>query len=316
MDALAGGEFHTIDTAPGVRIRVLLARAAGALADRARGTVLVSPGRTEFIEKYAEVVGDLTARGFDVCVVDHRGQGRSTRPLPKVPYGHIGRFDDYVDDLDAVARWLVDERGAAQPLLVLAHSMGGAIAMLWLARRPAHVAGAVMSAPMFGLHPKLAPPAVGAAASLMVRLGLGARVLPSAARKVAREPFEGNVLTHSPERHDAWQRWLDRDPSLGVAGATWGWLEQAFSAAKRLSDPKLLQRIETPVVVVSAAEEALVDNRAHTRAAALLPRITHHTIEGARHELLLETDEVRAQFWRFFDELANRLAPLEASAAT
>jgi lysophospholipase len=44
-----------------------------------RGSVVVSPGRSEPIEKYFEVVQDLLDRGFVVLVHDWRGQGLSHR---------------------------------------------------------------------------------------------------------------------------------------------------------------------------------------------------------------------------------------------
>ena len=51
-------------------------------AARRKGTVCIFPGRTEFIEKYFEVVRDLRARGFAVAVLDWRGQGLSDRARP------------------------------------------------------------------------------------------------------------------------------------------------------------------------------------------------------------------------------------------
>jgi lysophospholipase len=40
-----------------------------------------------------------------------------------------------------------------------------------------------------------------------------------------------------------------------------------------------------------------------------LPDAQHLTIVGAKHEILMEVDPVRVQFWNAFDELANRVAP-------
>jgi len=37
--------------------------------------------------------------GFDVLIIDHRGQGRSGRLLADPHLGHVNRFNDYVDDL-------------------------------------------------------------------------------------------------------------------------------------------------------------------------------------------------------------------------
>ena len=47
-----------------------------------KGTLLVLPGRAEFIEKYFEVVSEARARGFAVAMIDWRGQGLSERALP------------------------------------------------------------------------------------------------------------------------------------------------------------------------------------------------------------------------------------------
>ena len=42
--------------------------------DKVRGTVVLSPGRTEPIEKYYEVIGNFLARGWCVLTHDWRGQ--------------------------------------------------------------------------------------------------------------------------------------------------------------------------------------------------------------------------------------------------
>ena len=43
--------------------------------------IVLCHGRTEFLEKYAETIGELTARGFDVWSMDWRGQGASGRAI-------------------------------------------------------------------------------------------------------------------------------------------------------------------------------------------------------------------------------------------
>jgi pimeloyl-ACP methyl ester carboxylesterase len=39
--------------------------------------------------------------GFDVLIIDHRGQGLSGRMLSDTHRGHVDNFSDYVDDLAA-----------------------------------------------------------------------------------------------------------------------------------------------------------------------------------------------------------------------
>ena len=100
----------------------------------ARGSVVLSPGRTEPIEKYFEVVEDLLARGFAVLVHDWRGQGLSARALPDRLRGHARGFKTFVSDYRA----LLDafEARMPRPWIAMGHSMGGCLTLLALARSP------------------------------------------------------------------------------------------------------------------------------------------------------------------------------------
>ncbi len=52
------------------------------LAGGEKGTVVLLPGRTEYVEKYGRAAGDLVARGWSVITVDWRGQGWPTGRWP------------------------------------------------------------------------------------------------------------------------------------------------------------------------------------------------------------------------------------------
>src|SRR5205085_12700659 len=94
----------------------------------ARGTVCLFQGRTETIEKYFEVVGDLRARGFAVATLDWRGQGGSERRVRRPGRGHVDSFAEYDRDLDAFMEQvaLPDCPG---PYFALAHSTGALVAL-------------------------------------------------------------------------------------------------------------------------------------------------------------------------------------------
>jgi lysophospholipase len=53
----------------------------------------------------------------------------------------------------------------------------------------------------------------------------------------------------------------------------------------------------------------LVDNASHPLVIEQLPDATHITVEGAKHEILMERDEKRAEFWAAFDRLTERVVP-------
>jgi lysophospholipase len=68
-------------------------------------------------------------------------------------------------------------------------------------------------------------------------------------------------------------------------------------------------RVSVPITALVAAEDAIVDNRALRATMARLPDGRCVEAPGAYHEILQETDAIRAVFWREFDALAARVAP-------
>src|SRR5512147_2187547 len=117
-----GAKEHWLEGRGGVKVRVMTAPST---RGPPRGSVIVAPGRTEFIEKYFEVLKELQARGFAVFCIDWRGQGLSCREVENPQKGHFQSFDDPVNDLSTALRLLAPQ--LPRPHIGLAHSMGGAI---------------------------------------------------------------------------------------------------------------------------------------------------------------------------------------------
>src|SRR4051812_47039580 len=82
-----------------------------------RATMILLPGRAEFIEKHGDTVADLRRLGFAAAVVEWRGQGLSGRREPWRHRGHIDDFGDYLDDLDNALRRL-EKLQAPRPWLM------------------------------------------------------------------------------------------------------------------------------------------------------------------------------------------------------
>ena len=79
--------------------------------DQTQGTVLLLQGRTEFIEKYYEVVAELLQRGLSVITFDWRGQGLSTRLLDDPLKSHIADFSEFDADIACVVTRILKEHG-------------------------------------------------------------------------------------------------------------------------------------------------------------------------------------------------------------
>jgi lysophospholipase len=268
----------------------------------ARGSVVVSPGRTEPIEKYFEVADILTRRGFAVLAHDWRGHGLSARAGPDTR-GHARGWRDFLNDYGALLAAF--EAHLPKPWLALGHSMGGCLTLLALAEGEKRFAGAILSAPMLGLQTGQIPLlAARLLASGLTRTGFGAGLATQ--EGPAPEPFASNVLTHDEARYRRNLEQVAAWPQLQVGPPTWGWLDFAFAATERLARGPGTAAIAIPLTVVAAGEERLVDNAASKRVAARVSGARFVTIPGAYHELLQEADAAQAQFWAEFDALAAR----------
>ncbi|MEL6324313.1 MAG: alpha/beta hydrolase [Pseudomonadota bacterium] len=267
--------------------------------EAARGTAIVCPGRSEFIEKYFEVAEDLLARGFAVLILDWPGQGLSDRLLPDRDKGHIDRFETFMGALrNGLAK--VEDR-LPRPYVCVAHSMGGAIAFAAIVESLVKVDAAAFCAPMWGIKQRI----------------FGMRYLVWAMRVMGRsndyvqqpgppETFETNIVTHDRKRWQMNRDLVDASPDLFLGPVTWGWLGASLQIFAVFAKASKIRRLELPVLIATAEEEKLVENESHERIATLLPACEHITVEGARHEILMETDDKRNQFWDAFDRLLER----------
>jgi lysophospholipase len=270
-----------------------------------RGAVVVLTGRGEFIEKYAtEVMGELLGRGFAVYAVDWRGQGLSDRPLADRGKGHIDNFATYMADLALFLETIV-AADAPRPILALCHSMGGHILLRHLAETGSGPFSAgIFVSPMTALRREamlrsilMVMPEVSAVEERYL-FGTGPFIL------LARE-FASNFVTHDERRYRFTEEWFAADPRLTLGGPTIGWSRQAVRSMTAALAPGYLERIDLPLLLITAGEDRLIDPANHAPIAARLRHGEHFTIANARHEIMMETDDIRALFWEAFDRLAK-----------
>ncbi len=258
-------------------------------------------GFGEFIEKQFETVRDLAARGIAVWCLDWRGQGGSIRPrrLPTRPRAR--KFDRDADDLAAFAAARLSGR---LPRLVVAHSMGGAIALLCLRRRPVMFDAAVLSSPMVGLRTGRVPPSVFRLITRPARAaGLGFCFIPGAGKwRADRLPTpERSRATTDPERCRLRHAWFTAEPALRLDEATYGWVDTALALVARISKPEFLASIGTPILLGRPGREIVVSKKAQRRAARLLPNCTLVELPESKHDPFLERDAIRDYWLASFD---------------
>jgi lysophospholipase len=291
----AGAEIIWYEGEGGIRLRLLYAPATTPMP---RALAIVCPGRTESIDKYFEVQRDLQARGFAIVCFDWPGQGLSDRPLKNPIRGHVTSFETYVD---ALVRGLAKiEDRALKQRVVVAHSMGGAISLEAMRTGRLEAKLAAFSAPMWGIP---VPPPLQMYARAANAVGFG--TFP-AQPESKEEKFEGNPFTHDYERWGLYRRLVNAEPRLALGQPTIGWVVASLDVCAGFFKPGALDRVKaTPMLVATATEEAIVDPGSAKRLAALLPAARHLPVQGANHEIFMETDERRAIWFAAFDELCR-----------
>lgn len=284
--------------------------------DACVGTVAILPGRAEFIEKYFEVIGELLSRNFDVVALDWRGQGLSSRLLDNPRKGHVATFQAYDLDLDALVEQIL-EPYCPRPWFALGHSMGAAIALAAAHTGRSPFERLVLTAPMVDLYGLRFGTSLRILARVLVLLGQSRRFMPGGKPKpYMAGPFEGNVLTSDPRRHARSAAVVDAVPELAIGDPTIGWIDAAFRLMQRFEDVEYPRRILTPTLILAAGDDRVVDTAAAELFASRLKAGKCITLLRARHEILMERDAFREQFWAAFDGfLPGEVAIDEAAAA-
>jgi lysophospholipase len=266
-----------------------------------KGTVCIFPGRTEFIEKYFEVVRDLRSRGFAVAILDWRGQGLSERAVSDSRKSHVRDFSEYETDLETFTREIVLP-DCPPPLFALGHSMGATVLIRVAAKGHRWYDRMVLSAPMIRL-PQTRRLRLGRPVTRIMRmLGTGSAYVPGGSGAVlASQPFVGNLTTSDPVRHARTAAVIEAEPALGMGSPTVAWADAALRATAEFANPAYAARIRQPILIAAAGRDHLVSTPAIEEFAIHLRAGSHLMIAGAQHELLMEQDHYRGQFLAAFD---------------
>jgi alpha-beta hydrolase superfamily lysophospholipase len=222
---------------------------------------------------YGPVTRYLLGRGLAVYTHDHRGFGRSGGRR-----GHVTRYTDYVEDLRAtVERARMEQPGV--PVVLIGHSMGGTIALLFSQRYPDLITHAIYSAPALILRrhvPRLQ--------RMMARVM--SRLMPTYTNKGVIDP---TVLTRDPAmqqevRADRWRH----------AYVTARLFMEMFVRGPR-DVLAHLDQLRVPFLIIHGAADPLVSPAASRRVyhGAAAPSKAIRIYPGVLHEPFRDVDRER-----------------------
>lgn len=261
------------------------------------------PGRTEPALKYAEVLYDLKDQGYDLFIMDHQGQGKSSRLLKDSQKGHINNFSDYVKDLHTFISDVVLSKGNDKaPLFIIAHSMGGAISIKLMEKWPTLVKKAVLVAPMIEMNTAEYPEAVARLyAKFLVLAGKGKTYAPGYGPYLPEvDIFENNFYTNSEERFNISKSISLNYPHLVVSGPTVRWVHESLKVTKKIYRAKL----QLPLLLFQAGLDQIVKPR-RQKVFCLKNNCQFYLIPDAHHEILMEKDIIRDEVLRKIQDFFN-----------
>lgn len=261
-------------------------------SDAPRGSILFQGGRGDMVEKYLESLAHWQAQGWTVTSFDWRGQAGSGGCTDAGNCGDIDDYGRYVADLAAFhAEWAAATPG---PHVIMGHSMGGHVLLRALTENAIRPDAAVLVAPMLGFRHGVFGPFAERAAQLMGGLGDTARPAWKGNEKPYTTTTRNTLLTHDNDRYADEIWWQRHRPDLLTGPPSWRWVTQGFKSMRELAADPRLGSIATPVLMLVATRDALVDARAALRLASHLRdcRVVAFGPESA-HEILREVDAVR-----------------------
>lgn len=306
-----------------------------------RGGIVISSGRTEGVPLYQELIYDLLKNGYSVYIHDHRGQGFSSR-LRDDNIGYVDDFSNYVTDLAAFVAKVQQQRpSGSKPLFLLAHSMGGAIAALYLGSgQPTPFAAAALVTPMMepwangdpslGRKGDVAQYVCDKGASLGFEVPFLSPTIVDgqadfdAMEKAGRANTGLNGLTQSSSRYrHNWDARAGRcepmqsehcgSPTAKVSGSSLRWFLQACKASlsARTQEAK---EIGVPVLLLQGGKDQIVNPEAQktfcqNMNAAGKAKCTGVLLPTSQHATLIEQDGIRKP------ALAAILSHFECAAA-
>lgn len=256
----------------------------------AKATVLLFPGRTEYVEKYGRVAADMEEAGYAMVAFDWRGQGLADRPQHRRDMGHVVSFDEYREDV-AAFRDAIAMLDLPAPHHMIGHSMGGAIGLRAL-YDGLPVRSAAFSAPMWGIQ---MAPFLRAISSVVLGLagpfGLGKTFAPTTGPYVPME-FDDNPLTTDAAQFEYMERQTRSHPELTLGGPSNRWVHAALRETEKLV---ALDPLDLPILTTVGTRERIVEPTAIEARMANWPRGTLLKIPGAEHEVLMESPARRQQ---------------------
>ena len=269
------------------------------LNDNAKASVVVCHGFTENSEKFLEMIYYYHLEGYNVFALDHRGHGYSYREVEDTSVSHINKFEDYVEDLNCFVEKIVKPESSSLPLFVYAHSMGGAVAVLYLMKYPDIFEKAVLTAPMIFPQTQGVPVfATKLLTSFFKLIGMKKKrvfVQKSFDPKNVTYVFEMSNAT-SRNRFDYIMRTKINNKFYFNSCASYNWVRESLKITKIMLNPKNCDKIKAKVFLFQGEIDNSVRKEYQPMFVSMVKDAKIKEIKGSKHEIYLSPNDVLEEY--------------------
>lgn len=294
-----GGEIHSFKADDGLEIFYRVWRPEA--DDKICGIVHILHGMAEHSGRYEDFARALTDAGYVVYAQDHRGHGM-TAEHDHMPYGFFAEQDGWkriMEDSHLLDEHILDEQSDELPFFLVGHSMGSFLA------RSVMVGHADLFSGVIVMGSGCAKPLVGRFGRWLAERHIkkyGARTPDAELEKLSFSSYLKHIpsprtpndwLSRDPEEVDRYQR----DPQCGFTCTT-SFFRDLLDGLAFANAPANAEKLpdDLPVLLISGSEDPVGDWSKGVRKVYELYReaglsdLSLKLVEGARHELLHETD--------------------------
>lgn len=269
------------------------------LAEKPKGVIIISHGFTEAAPKYEEMIYYFLKAGYHVYMPEHMGHGQSYCLTADPSLVHIDTWKRYVRDFLKICH-VIKKTYPELPLVLFAHSMGGAIGTIAAAWEPQLFQKIILNSPMLRpLTGNVPWPLVIAIAQTKCLLGREEDYVAGQKPYDGSETFETSGCTSRP-RFEKYNEMRKENKKFQVSAASYGWLLASVKMSwyikycgwKKLTAPVLLFQAERDDFVSVNALRKFAEKINHRE----ITSCEYVYLPGTRHETYRSDDRTMEMY--------------------
>lgn len=260
-----------------------------------KAVLLLLHGTSESAEKYHEVIWYFVRSGIGVIAPDMRGHGKSLRQVEDPYLIHVDRFEDYVDDAEAIVKQVIGN--ISLPLYLFGHSLGGAVAASLMLRLPDRFSHVILCSPMVDPSSGGFPRWVG---QLLVHanclIGHGKQMaFISSPYDPEKDTFESSCDT-GKVRFEYYKAKRIQNKAYQTSGLSYRWIAESLKVREMLLNHPNISRLKSRVLLCQAGKDTVVCLPPQDAFAARLPDARLVRFDEAKHEIYISEDDTMERF--------------------